>query len=296
MNSKKIFLFCLLSYFLCWTLAFGYFASGGELHSVWFLAVATGCMFTPGIAALLVQKVIYNENMDGLGLTFTFNKWFIVAWLFPVVLIILTLFASSLIPGAELSSGEEYLREQISNQASPQLAEQAIQDLKEFGLPLPLILAGGGILVGLVSGPTVNAIAAFGEELGWRGFLQKELNPLGFWRSSILVGILWGFWHLPLIFYGYNYPDHPIGGIFMMTLLAVMLSPIFAQLRLLARSVFAAAIVHGVFNALAGLPLLLISGGSPMTTGVTGVAGILVLLLLNIGLFFYRKEVLFSSN
>lgn len=38
-----------------------------------------------------------------------------------------------------------------------------------------------------------------GEELGWRGFvlseMQKRFSPL---KSSIIVGLAWGFWHTPL--------------------------------------------------------------------------------------------------
>lgn len=40
-----------------------------------------------------------------------------------------------------------------------------------------------------------------GEEIGWRGFLlphlQKRHNALS---ATLIVGILWGFWHLPLVF------------------------------------------------------------------------------------------------
>ncbi len=41
---------------------------------------------------------------------------------------------------------------------------------------------------------------ALGEELGWRGYalntLQKKYSPL---VSSLLLGLIWGFWHLPLM-------------------------------------------------------------------------------------------------
>ena len=44
----------------------------------------------------------------------------------------------------------------------------------------------------LIQGP-------LGEELGWRGFVlnevQKKFSPL---KSSIIVGVAWGFWHTPL--------------------------------------------------------------------------------------------------
>jgi len=38
-----------------------------------------------------------------------------------------------------------------------------------------------------------------GEELGWRGFLQNELEKKhSTLKSSLIVGLLWGSWHLPL--------------------------------------------------------------------------------------------------
>jgi len=38
-------------------------------------------------------------------------------------------------------------------------------------------------------------ISIFGEELGWRGFLQDALRPLPPVKRFILVGVLWEFWH-----------------------------------------------------------------------------------------------------
>jgi len=49
-----------------------------------------------------------------------------------------------------------------------------------------------GLLNALIRGP-------LGEELGWRGYaqnhLQKRYSPL---VSSLIVGVVWGFWHTPL--------------------------------------------------------------------------------------------------
>ncbi|WP_340681246.1 CPBP family intramembrane glutamic endopeptidase [Natrinema gelatinilyticum] len=50
-------------------------------------------------------------------------------------------------------------------------------------------------------------VAAFGEEFGWRGLLFLKRSPLGFWRVSLLTGVVWGLWHAPLIVQGYNSPD-----------------------------------------------------------------------------------------
>ena len=59
-------------------------------------------------------------------------------------------------------------------------------------------LSVGSILVmffdSLIRGP-------LGEELGWRGYLQIELNKRFFLlTSSLIVGLIWGVWHLPLWF------------------------------------------------------------------------------------------------
>ena len=58
------------------------------------------------------------------------------------------------------------------------------QQVVGTGIP-PL---AGMFLIGLALGPTLNAVGALGEEIGWRGFLYKELAPLGFWRCSLVTG------------------------------------------------------------------------------------------------------------
>lgn len=58
----------------------------------------------------------------------------------------------------------------------------------------PLLAIIPLIFINLTSGP-------LGEELGWRSYalqtLQKKYNPL---QSSLILGLVWGFWHLPLWF------------------------------------------------------------------------------------------------
>jgi len=56
----------------------------------------------------------------------------------------------------------------------------------------------------------ITITGAMGEELGWRGFalprLQLRMNALS---ASILLGIIWALWHLPLWFAGLGFENIP---------------------------------------------------------------------------------------
>lgn len=47
----------------------------------------------------------------------------------------------------------------------------------------------------LVFDLTVWGFACLGEELGWRGFLQGALQPLGRIRCCLLISLMWTTWH-----------------------------------------------------------------------------------------------------
>ena len=136
-----------------------------------------------------------------------------------------------------------------------------------------------------MAGITVNALAAFGEELGWRGFLLREFKALGFTRASLFIGIIWGVWHTPLILQGHNYPQHPVAGVFLMILFCTLLTPLLNYVTLKARSVIAAAIMHGTLNGTAGIAIMMVKGGTDLTIGLTGAAGLITLLIANIILY-----------
>ena len=76
----------------------------------------------------------------------------------------------------------------------------------------------------IIIGPILGLIITFGEEYGWRGYLQSELVHLGRIRGVGLLGIIWGIWHWPIILMGYNYPGQPVLGPLLMTGYTVVLS------------------------------------------------------------------------
>lgn len=282
---RKPLIFLLITYAISWTMAFSYFALGGSLLSPSFIVVAVLFMFTPMLSAIIVQKVIYREKvLFPLGVSFRLNRWFIVGWLLPPFLALAATGVSLLMPGVEFSSDPA-----VSNafqSVSKNATGDRMVELKQQISKIPIHPFWLALISGLVAGATINAVAGFGEELGWRGLLQKELAWLGFWKSSWVIGFVWGAWHLPFIIHGYNYPGHPVAGVFMMTLMTVLFAPLIAYVRLKARSVIAAAIMHGTLNAVAGIPFVVTRGGDSLTLGILGAPGIIVLVLLNIGLVY----------
>lgn len=89
---------------------------------------------------------------------------------------------------------------------------------------------------------------AFGEEYGWRGYLQSQLLPLGKLRAMILIGLIWGLWHAPVILMGYNYPQHPLVGSLAFVVFNVQLAILLGYVVLKTGSIWLAALLHGMLN------------------------------------------------
>jgi membrane protease YdiL (CAAX protease family) len=245
-------------------------------------------MFTPMTSAVLVQKFIYKKSLKKpLGISFKFNRWWLIAWLLPPLIAFATIGTNLLIPGVEYSPEMAGFFERFEGILPP----EQLQQMKEQMAALPIHIFWIALIQGLLAGITINAVAGFGEELGWRGFLQNEFGHLSFWKSSAIIGLIWGIWHAPLILQGLNYPQHPLEGVFMMIVFCLLLSPIFSYIRLKSKSVIASAIAHGSINATGGLAIMIIKGGSDLIIGVTGVAGFIVLSVINLFIFIFDRSV-----
>ena len=87
-----------------------------------------------------------------------------------------------------------------------------------------------------------------GEEFGWRGYGLPGLQARMGWRpASLILGLLWGVWHLPLLFVADTVQAHMTPGLFLLG--TVAMSVIFAWLALHTRgSVAAALVLHTAIN------------------------------------------------
>jgi membrane protease YdiL (CAAX protease family) len=102
---------------------------------------------------------------------------------------------------------------------------------------------------------------------------------------------VWGIWHFPLILIGHNSPAHPVAGVGMMIVYCILMTPMMIYIVKKSKSVITASIFHGVNNAIGGITLLYLVGGNDLTNNITGLAGSIALLIMNIAFFIFDKYV-----
>ncbi len=156
------------------------------------------------------------------------NKWYFIAVSFPLIAFVLTALFS-VISGLAVLQTRHLEKVLISLVAAP------------------------------VAGSTVNAITAFGEESGWRGYLFYLLREKRRNFRAAFTGIVWGLWHTPIILLGYNYDGFKAYGIPLMVLATLAFSFISDKLRSESDSLWPSSVFHGTINAVGGLPLTVVT-------------------------------------
>ncbi|HEY6387122.1 MAG TPA: CPBP family intramembrane glutamic endopeptidase [Candidatus Acidoferrum sp.] len=254
-NRKGIGAYLLITFGTSWTLWEGLFRLGVSVNSPFFqLAILPGA-FAPALAAFIVRKWITCEGFADAGLRLNFRKWpyYVVAWVLPVVAVGCIVISAVLLrigaPDFSLVRGLKYLTASVGPMPAPVP-------------PHPWLVVAGFSL-------PVNAILAtpilFGEEFGWRGYLQLRLFPDRPVASAIVTGVIWGVWHYPLLLRGYDFPQSRLAALIVFPVTTVFLSIIFAWLLLKTDSIWSASFAHAATNAIGGsLSLLLFGGGASL--------------------------------
>lgn len=110
-----------------------------------------------------------------------------------------------------------------------------------FGDEPWLLMLGATLFSTLVGGQA-------GEELGWRGFaLPRLAERLGLGGASVLLGVIWAVWHLPLFFfpagdtYNQSFPLY----LLQVTALSVVMAWVYANTR---GSLLPVMLLHAAVN------------------------------------------------
>jgi membrane protease YdiL (CAAX protease family) len=277
--------FIVLTCLVSWTVAGIAILLGlREAKGLIYTAFGMAYMLLPAICAIILQKLHKEKPFRNLNISFRLNWWFLVAGIVPIVFAFMALGINLLFPDVSFSSSYEGL---LSNLPAGQV-ELAIEQLSRFP---PVVFLLIQLLNAIIAGYTINAVFAFGEELGWRGYLLKTLKDKKLLPVSLIIGTVWGLWHFPLILIGHNYPQHSVIGTGMMIIFCILLTPVMIYIVIKSKSVITAAIFHGSLNAIAGIGILYLVGGNDLTNGTTGIAGFTALLFINFSFFIYDKYI-----
>lgn len=284
--KNKLITAVVLNLFLSWSLALATYLMGIKFAGNNAAIVGIIYMFMPTLSLVILSKFFWHIPLKQWGIRKPQNRWVLAACLFPIALSLLTFVLSFLVPGVRFEPGMDGIITRFAGNANPETLAAMKEQIASLGPYLPLII----LAQSLVGGLTINSFVAFGEEYFWRGFLLQQLEKVSWFKSSLIIGSIWGLWHAPLILQGHNYPQHPIAGVFMMILWCILLSYSMVYFVRKTKSVFTAALFHGLLNGTAGLPLIWTSNGNDLVVGVTGLVGCLALLVLNLFLYFYDHQ------
>ncbi|SIS13857.1 CPBP family intramembrane glutamic endopeptidase [Natronorubrum thiooxidans] len=183
----------------------------------------------PGVAGIGFVYLVYDDRgradfWDRLKQVHRIGvRWFLVILLLPVVVTVTAAIVSLLLGGSGASWGE---------------------GVQEFGVnPLAILPA--------LFFATLPPIL---EELGWRGYaldrLQMNWSALS---ASVLLGVVWAVWHLPLFFIEGSFQREEVGfatpGFWLFMIGIVALSVIFTWVyNHTSRSILGIILLHGWIN------------------------------------------------
>ena len=139
----------------------------------------------------------------------------------------------------------------------------------------------GVMLLGFATiflGPILAFPTLFGEEYGWRIFLQDRLaHQYSRLKAVLLVGLVWGIWHIPKIILEGAYSDGPVLGIIVYTISTILISIPLGLATFKSKSVWLAAYLHGIFATPNILAAYFYNPSDPVYSFVLGIYGLPVL-------------------
>ena len=264
--------FFVLAELLAWVAALTLWVSGG-LDNPWLPLVEFAMMVAPAVAALTAVFVVWRPKRPARVLGVTFPGGFKRQGLYLGLGLLVPPIATFAALGVAALSGAGF----ISTNAVA--ANLPAHGGPQGDVPLPIVI----ITLALTPiNAIIGAVAALGEEIGWRGLLLPALRPLGTWPALVLSGAIWGLWHTPIILLGYHFDQPNILGVINMVILSVLLGVVLGWLRMRSGAVWAPALAHGGFNAwqTAISATLIVHAATGASTPLLGFSGWVILAII----------------
>jgi membrane protease YdiL (CAAX protease family) len=278
-DTRRVVVFLGFAFGIAWLTGLFIYLNGGLVNSpqiapgvtLALVLLATVYMWAPALANILT-RLVTREGWKNLHLRPHFRQgwpFWLIAWFAPALMtlagaaLFFALFPRFFDPTLS------YVRAHM-----PSLPSGASLSIWTMSI-LQLVL---GVLIA----PVLNSLATLGEEFGWRAYLLPKLMPLGGRRAMVLMGAIWGFWHWPVIFmgyeYGFTYPGFPWVGPLLFIWVAFCFGTFLGWLALRGGSVWPAVIGHAAINGIAPGAALATTGNpnpllGPLPVGIIGSLG-----------------------
>ncbi|MDX1436453.1 MAG: CPBP family intramembrane glutamic endopeptidase [Anaerolineales bacterium] len=278
LDVRRILIFTALAFGLSWLVGLIIYQRGGLAGSPEIipgvseavLLVGGLYMFGPAFAHL-VTRLVTREGWQDMGLRPHFKRswrYWLIAWFGTFFLVLSGAAIYFILSPQQIDPELGAVREMMGSMG----AEMPFSP----GAFLVVQLVLGGLLAPFIP---INILAMFGEEFGWRGYLQPRLMPLGRRKAMVLMGLIWSVWHWPLLLmghaYGPDYPGAPWLGLLAFTWFTFVVGTYLGWLTVRSGSLWPAVIGHAVHNGIATASTLLLLGQpnpvlGPTTGGLIG--------------------------
>ena len=117
------------------------------------------------------------------------------------------------------------------------------------GIADPVARFAASLPLALTIGTLQSCISAFGEEVGWRGYMVPRLVEAGVPRADVVSGLVWCAWHVPLILWGgYAVGPYPLLSALLFVGAILPVALLYFRWRMASGSVWPAVIAHGAWN------------------------------------------------
>ena len=278
-DTRRVLIFIAFAYGIAWLTGLAVYLTGGLANSQELISgtgityaallLPVAYMGAPAIAHVLT-RLVTQEGWKNVGLRPNFRKgwpYWLMAWFGPVVLTLVGVAVYFLI-------FPQYYDPELG-----MVKALLAQTEAATGTPVPItpwMLVGIQLLQAALIAPLVNGLFTFGEEFGWRAYLQPKLMALGPRKAMLAMGLIWGAWHWPLTAQGHNYgltyAGFPWLGMLSMVWMTFGLGLFLGWMTFRAKSVWPAVIGHAAFNGIAAIGGLFLRGEPNTLLGPT-VAG-----------------------
>ena len=303
LETRRLVIFLTFAFGIAWMVGLIVYLTGGLVNSPVLVQtphitlavalIATAYMWAPTLSHILT-RLLTREGAHDLYLRPKLKRgwpFWLAGWFLPGIFTFLGMLIYFAVFPAQFDPNFTTLQQILNRAASATGRALSISSQTYF-----LIQA----LQAMVISPIVNLLAVFGEEFGWRAYLQPKLMPLGARKALLVTGLIWGVWHWPVIAmgyeYGFDYWGAPVVGPLLFLVFTVSVATFFGWLVLRAGSIWPAVIGHGAINGIATLGLYAMTGKPNLLLGPApiGLLGGLPFILLAVFLFLNRKALAVS--